>query len=50
MDFSHSDKVEALRAQVQAFLHDRILPANRDWMVSARVRAVSDRDRGAAQS
>jgi acyl-CoA dehydrogenase len=35
MDFSHSDKVEALRVQVQAFLHDRILPANRDWMVGA---------------
>jgi acyl-CoA dehydrogenase len=36
MDFAHSDKVEALRAQVQGFLHDRILPANRDWMAIAR--------------
>ena len=36
MDFSHSDKVEDLRAQVHAFMHDRILPANREWMAIAR--------------
>jgi acyl-CoA dehydrogenase len=36
MDFACSDKVEALRAQVDAFLHDRILPANREWMDIAR--------------
>jgi acyl-CoA dehydrogenase len=36
MDFSHSDKVEALRAQVQGFLHDYILPANGDWLAIAR--------------
>jgi acyl-CoA dehydrogenase len=36
MDFAHSDKVEALRAQVQDFLHDYILPANRDWLAIAR--------------
>jgi hypothetical protein len=35
MDFSHSDRVEALRAQVQDFLRDYILPANRDWLAIA---------------
>ena len=35
MDFSHSDRVEALRAQVQDFLDDYILPANRDWLAIA---------------
>jgi acyl-CoA dehydrogenase len=36
MDFAHSEKVEALRAQVQGFVQDRIMPANRDWMAVAR--------------
>ena len=36
MNFSHSDKVEDLRARVHAFLRDRILPANREWMDIAR--------------
>ncbi len=36
MDFACSDKVEALRAQVDAFLHDRIVPANREWVEIAR--------------
>lgn len=36
MDFAHSEKVEGLRAQTEAFLRERILPANRDWMEIAR--------------
>ena len=35
MDFSHSDRAEALREQMQNFLHDHILPANRDWLAIA---------------
>lgn len=36
MDFSHSNRIEALLAQVQDFLHDYKLPANRDWLAIAR--------------
>ena len=36
MDFAHSDKVEALRAQLLDFMQTRILPANRDWVAIVR--------------
>jgi hypothetical protein len=41
MNFSHSDRAETLREQVQNFLHDDILPANRDWLAIAGQRVVA---------
>ncbi len=32
MDFAHSEKVEALRTELAAFMTDHVVPANREWL------------------